>query len=183
VQILTPEALLRQGSRVDIFARNARGQNAYDCALEYNHAELAAYLKEKHPQFAHAHAPPDAAQADTHAAQAAAAVPPDAARMQSVQQAAAADAPEHSVISDARDDVTDLPVTPRKELDAEASGSGVNVSPVPDLPLTPPAKSLRPSVAGGKSAVTQGGNGGVEIEEELELPPPDRPPVDMKTSL
>jgi hypothetical protein len=181
VQILTPEALLRQGSRVDIFARNARGQNAYDCALEYNHAELAAYLKEKHPQFAHAHAPPDAAQADTHAAQAAAAVPPDAA--QSVQQAAAADAPEHSVISDARDDVTDLPVTPRKELDAEASGSGVNVSPVPDLPLTPPAKSLRPSVAGGKSAVTQGGNGGVEIEEELELPPPDRPPVDMKTSL
>ncbi len=183
MQILTPEALLRQGSRVDIFARNARGQNAYDCALEYNHAELAAYLKEKHPQFAHAHAPPDAAQADTHAAQAAAAVPPDAARMQSVQQAAAADAPEHSVISDARDDVTDLPVTPRKELDAEASGSGVNVSPVPDLPLTPPAKSLRPSVAGGKSAVTQGNNGGVEIEEELELQPPDRPPVDMKTSL
>jgi hypothetical protein len=49
--------LLRQGDKIDIYARNNKGQNALDCALQFSFHELAEYLKTKHPKLAHQ--PPD----------------------------------------------------------------------------------------------------------------------------
>ena len=49
--------LLRQGDKIDIYARNNKGQNALDCALQFSFHELAEYLKAKHPKLAHQ--PPD----------------------------------------------------------------------------------------------------------------------------
>ena len=44
--------LLRQKDKIDVYARNNKGQNALDCALQYSFHELAEYLKEKHPKLA-----------------------------------------------------------------------------------------------------------------------------------
>ena len=44
--------LLRQKDKIDVYARNNKGQNALDCALQYSVHELAEYLKEKHPKLA-----------------------------------------------------------------------------------------------------------------------------------
>ena len=47
--------LLRQykerPDQIDVYARNLKGQNAVDCALEFNFSELADYLREKHPRL------------------------------------------------------------------------------------------------------------------------------------
>jgi hypothetical protein len=50
--------LLRQGDKIDVYARNNKGQNALDCALQFSFHELVEYLKAKHPKLAHQ--PPDA---------------------------------------------------------------------------------------------------------------------------